>query len=475
MADAGGGFPGGRFPLKTALAAATVAAVLTAWHMWKPAGGMDWRAATELPKLALLQHKVPIAQKKTPEPGVVGSGAGAAKQAEQPESALLIDNKGSLDRFYAGLAKLDAHAPDSQLTVVHFGDSPTTADLITGDVRLQLQARFGDAGQGFNLIAKPWAWYQHFNIDETDKGWTYTTAVGTMHEGQWGIGGATFLGSAGAETRYRLTGSEQGAVEIAYDGHDGGGSVEIAAETKVNGADATASLKTIDTGATTGLQFERVALPAGTKAVDLNVTEGTVKLYGTLFERATPGVVYDSIGLNGATTSVVARALNEEMMKESFAHLKPDLVVINFGTNESSFGSFVDKQYEGELRLAIARVRRTAPGADILIMSPMDRGERVGGDAIQTMATIPKIVEIQERVAAQTGCGFFNTFEAMGGDGTMQRWYERKPRLVGGDLIHPSPAGARIVATDFVRELMEGYGRFRKRNAGGHADSSDPR
>ena len=70
---------------------------------------------------------------------------------------------------------------------------------------------------------------------------------------------------------------------------------------------------------------------------------------------------YESIGLNGATTSVVARALNEAALTTSFAHLQPELVVINFGTNESSFGSFVDKQYEGELRTAIARIRQAAP------------------------------------------------------------------------------------------------------------------
>jgi lysophospholipase L1-like esterase len=460
MANAGSGFP-----VKTALAVATVAAVLTAWHVWKPSGGMDWRSLAEVPKLAFLRRKVVAGPTHRDEAAVHGAnGAAGAKQEAQPDDALLIDNKGSMDRFYAGLAKLDAHAPDARVTVVHFGDSPTTADLITGDVRQQLQARFGDGGQGFNLIAKPWAWYQHFNIDETDKGWKYTTAVGTMHEGPWGIGGATFDGTTGADAKFRLTGSDQAAVEIAYLGQGGGGSVEVTAETKGNGVDATESLKTVDTGAAEGLKFERIELPLGTKSVELKVTEGAVKLYGILFERTTPGIVYDSIGLNGATTSVVARALNEEMMKQSFAHLGPGLVVINFGTNESSFGSFVDKQYEGELRMAIARVKRTAPEADILIMSPMDRGERVGGGAIQTMETIPRIVDIQERVAADTGCGFFNTFEAMGGDGTMQRWYDGKPRLVGGDLIHPSPAGAKIVATAFVKELMEGYQRYRRRN-----------
>jgi lysophospholipase L1-like esterase len=152
-----------------------------------------------------------------------------------------------------------------------------------------------------------------------------------------------------------------------------------------------------------------------------------------------------------------------EMLRQSFAYLHPDLIVINYGTNEAGFASFVEKQYEGELRTAIARIRSAAPNASILIMSPMDRGERGAGNSISTMATIPELVAIQKRVAAETGCAFFNTFEAMGGDGTMQRWYDAKPRLVGGDLIHPSPAGAKIVANVMVSELEKGYERYKLR------------
>src|ERR1700683_5343573 len=62
---------------------------------------------------------------------------------------------GSLDAFYASLRR-------GQVTrILHYGDSPTTADSITSEVRRLLQARFGDAGHGFLLIAKPWAWYGH--------------------------------------------------------------------------------------------------------------------------------------------------------------------------------------------------------------------------------------------------------------------------------------------------------------------------
>ena len=135
--------------------------------------------------------------------------------------------------------------------------------------------------------------------------------------------------------------------------------------------------------------------------------------------------------------------------------------MINYGTNESSSAAFVDRQYEKELRSAIARIRNALPNVSILVMSPMDRGERHGIDEIDTMATIPQIVDIQKRVAADTRCAFFDTYDAMGGDRTMSRWYTGRPRMVAADLIHPTPQGAGIIAQVFVKDLLQGYGSYR--------------
>jgi lysophospholipase L1-like esterase len=477
------------FPVKTALAIATVAISLAIWHrrVARPPG-LDWHTLPEVAKLSILRRQPRATRTKTPEPNVQGSGADLAAQ---PPGALLIDNAGSLDRFYAALARLDHHAPEAQATVIHFGDSPTTADLITGDVREQLQQRFGDAGQGFNLIAKPWAWYQHRDIDETDHGWKFSTAVGFMREGPYGIGGASFDGSAGAYTRYKLSGASPTAVDLAWQSQPNGGKLSLAAgdrelasidtskppalpavsapapgdpPAKPTG-DPAAPLPVPLPESPPGLQFQTVQLPPETRVVELRVAQGPVRLYGISFNRDRPGLLYDSIGLNGASVTVLSRALPEDMMKRSFQHLHPDIIVINYGTNEAGFAAFIGKQYEGELRTAIARVREAAPNASILLMAPMDRGERGDGNSIQTMPTIPKIVAIQQRVAADTGCAFFNSYQAMGGEGTMQRWYEGKPRLVGGDLIHPTPQGAKIVATAFVDQLLLGYARYQSRTA----------
>jgi lysophospholipase L1-like esterase len=149
------------------------------------------------------------------------------------------------------------------------------------------------------------------------------------------------------------------------------------------------------------------------------------------------------------------------LWKQELGRAAPALIVVNYGSNESSFGSYVHKLYAAELRLAIQRIRVAAPGVPILIMSPMDRGERSGLDEIQTMGTIPEIIAIQRQVAAETHCAFFDTYDAMGGDGTMARWFTASPRLVTADLLHPTPQGATIVAGLFVDQLSLGYNRWK--------------
>jgi lysophospholipase L1-like esterase len=197
--------------------------------------------------------------------------------------------------------------------------------------------------------------------------------------------------------------------------------------------------------------------------LEIHVEEGTVRLFGLSAENRGPGVVYDSLGLNGASITVLSRMFNQAHWAEELGHRNPNLVIVNYGTNEADFAAFVDRQYEKELREAIRRIRGAVPEASILVMSPMDRGHRVPGGDIETMPTIPRIVAIQRRVARETGCGFFDTFTAMGGEGTMAHWYNDQPRLVSADFIHPYPAGGKRIATVFTREIGAGLNRFKLR------------
>jgi lysophospholipase L1-like esterase len=204
-------------------------------------------------------------------------------------------------------------------------------------------------------------------------------------------------------------------------------------------------------------------LPAGSRKFTLRVESGRVRLYGVEFSKNRPGVLYSSLGVNGANITLLSHAFNGAHWAAQLHHYRPDLVVLAYGTNESGFPKFVDSTWGGELKAAVKRLQAALPETSILLMSPMDRGERNDRGEIETIQALPRLVKIEARVADETGVAFFNTFQAMGGDGTMAKWYAAEPRLVGADYIHPMPAGAKIVGELLYGALRDGYNEYKLR------------
>ena len=100
----------------------------------------------------------------------------------------LVDPTHELDHFYAALFRGGAR-------ILHYGDSPTTGDLITADARAALQKQFGDAGSGFALMARPWAWYNHRGVEMDVVRLEYRRGRDSsvrIKDGMHGVGGASF-------------------------------------------------------------------------------------------------------------------------------------------------------------------------------------------------------------------------------------------------------------------------------------------
>jgi lysophospholipase L1-like esterase len=438
-------------PAKPALAIAAFCAIIAApqfipyydnWHVfeWNTIGAvLDFR-----PRVTSAQP--------------LEAAQAALKPEESSKSFLavrIVDPSGSLAPFWEALWRTERAQPEAVTRILHYGDSPTTADLITADVRKLLQDKFGDAGHGTYLIAKPWAWYRHDGLENDASGWKIDPAnMSEVKDGIFGLGGVSFRGAAGATSRIRILEPGHKRVVVSYLATPGAGAFEILAGKQKIGE--------LDTSAPAMLAAEHsFPLPEDAREIRLNVTSGEVRLFGFAFFKDPPGVLYDSLGLNGAFTSVLARFFNEAHWAEELKQAHPQLIIVNYGTNESVYAPYVDTAYEKELKETIRRIRAAVPTAAILIMSPMDRGERKAGGDIGTVPVLPRLIAIQEKVALTEGVAFFNTFEAMGGSGTMGRWYMAEPRLVSADFIHPLPSGARIVGTLFYRALMEGYNRHK--------------
>ena len=368
----------------------------------------------------------------------------------------LTDSNHELDHFYEALRK------GGVTRILHYGDSPTTGDLITADARALLQKQFGDAGAGFVLIAKPWAWYYHRGVDMDASNWKIDVAGATeLKDGLHGLGGASFRGGPGAVARWTLRDGQQRNLDLSFLAQPEGGSFVVEADGKEI---ATVDTATVDTEADEhGPAFAEIEPPPGSKEFRLRVTKGNVRLYGLEFRRNTNGVIYSSLGVNGANITLLSHAFNNSHWAAQLHHYRPDLVVLAYGTNESGYGQFVDSTWGKELKAAVHRLQAALPGTSILLMSPMDRGEKNEAGEIDTIPTLARLITIEEAVAAETGVAFFNTYQAMGGRGTMARWYAAEPRLVGADFIHPMPAGAKIVGELLYNALRDGYNEYKLR------------
>jgi lysophospholipase L1-like esterase len=437
------------FPKKTSLAIATLGALLLLLEAAKLA-----RPFTLTGVVDFRPRDLPAVEPPPPAPAVAKPNV--ALRRPPIIEPYLIDPHDALRPFYLALWRTELGAPGAITRVLHYGDSPVTADSITADVRSLLQQHFGDAGHGFVLIAKPWAWYGHRGVEVKGNGWRIAAATQTRaKDGFHGLGGVSFEGDAGASSHLRLAESHS-AIEIHYLRQPGGGVLSVEASGQKLG-DITTD------GPDKEPADQRFPLTAAQRDIDLSVDRGPVRLFGVSFERNTPGVIYNSLGLNGGQVQVVVRYFDKTQWTEELRHQHPDLVVINYGTNESGYAEYIERTYPSELRQVIQRVKDAVPRASVLIMSPMDRGERDSDSRIVTIPTLPRLVEIQRQTAADMGCAFFNTFQAMGGEGTMARWYESEPRLVSADFTHPLPAGAHKVGALLDQALESGFRQFKAR------------
>jgi lysophospholipase L1-like esterase len=368
-----------------------------------------------------------------------------------PGSPFLFDPHGALQHFYGSLERTAAKDPGAVTLVLHYGDSPVTADSITADARAMMQSRFGDAGHGFLLIAKPWAWYGHRGVDLRAKGWKIEAATqGRARDGFHGLGGVSFTGDPGAVSTVTLPDDRHTRMQVFYLEQPDGGEFRVSAGEQTIGDVHT-------DGPEKKAAFASFPLPAGTRQIQLEVTSGRARLFGFSFEKPGPGVIYSSLGLNGAQVQTALRYFGVQQWTDSLRHENPDLVVLNYGTNESVDNeNYIEKLYPGELRQVLDRIRSAVPNASLLVMSPMDRGKREGGEIV-TPPILPRIVAVQKQVAFDAGWAFFDTFDAMGGSGTMARWYNSSPRLVSADFMHPLPAGAAKVGALFDEALFQGY------------------
>jgi lysophospholipase L1-like esterase len=361
----------------------------------------------------------------------------------------------ALDAFYTHLAKTIAREPGAVTRVLHYGDSVIASDYVSGTMRRRMQQRYGDAGHGFILTANPWEWYFHNDVDhKASEGWSMSRITGPLaKDGLYGLGGVSFHTAQTATATFGTVsrgdyGKSVSRFDVYYLEQPGGGDFQI----EIKGQDP---IKVSTAGETKVSRKKSVTVPDGPASMTIRTLGGgDVRVFGTVLERDTAGVTYDALGALGGRASLWT-SMNADHWKEQMALREPALVVVQYGTNESEDGGVNEPQYRKNLGDLIDVLKAAAPNASILVAAPLDRAERDDSGNLRTVKVIVRLVDLQQEIAKAHGVAFWNTFAAMGGKGSMAKWVQRG--LAGGDLTHPSPAGAQVLGDLFFKSLTTGY------------------
>jgi lysophospholipase L1-like esterase len=349
-----------------------------------------------------------------------------------------------------------------KVRVVHYGDSLIAGDYVTQTARRLLQKKFGDAGQGFFLAGKGSTWYRRQWVKIKTRGrWKkYKITKPSIKDHSYGLGGVTFQSySSGSWVKATPSaksgiGSKAGVFEVYYLASPKGGTFEVSF------ADQVMTVNSFDEV----IQPKKIRLKAkkdGKHSGVVKVIEGQTRLFGLVLERTRGGVTYDSIGLEGVRAKQLLKH-NHSHWRTQIQMRNPDLFVLHYGTNESEFANMKMSAYEQSLTKVIQRFKKAVPKAACLLVSPMDRARKDEDTGrIRSRYIVKKIVDSQRKVAMQQNCAFWSSYDAMGGWGSMARWYRARPQLAGGDLTHPTRLGANRIGAMFFAALIEAYQKYK--------------
>ncbi|MBI6550270.1 SGNH/GDSL hydrolase family protein [Xenorhabdus lircayensis] len=346
------------------------------------------------------------------------------------------------DPNLALLADKLRHNDTRQLHFVQLGDSHTAADFFTGKLRSLLQNRYGDAGPGFippmsipaqrNAIVR-------FTEDKT--GW-WLSSSRKDNRADYPLGGFIAIPESANSTIQIDSPSARGKYWLSalYQSHE---ATEIKAQSASMGLSHLPA-----TNSEWHLSPEQnVSFP-----IKLYPQNTQLKIGGWLIKRQSPGIMLSALGINGATINMLDKW--QPQWIDTLAQMKPDVVILAYGTNEAFNDSLDLVTYQKELTSKVQDIRKTIPQAVILLIGPNDslKNKTAANCSEQQPALLNNVIQIQQAVAKKQRTLFWDWREYMGGACSVRGWAQQN--LARPDYVHLSAAGYERSAEALYKQFI---------------------
>jgi len=404
----------------------------------------------------------------------------------------------ALDPF---MQKLQTARSGGSVRIAYFGDSIIEGDLITAQLRNNLQAQYGGSGVGLVPITSIVAGFRQTIRHTFSKNFEAVSLMNAKGSINPGFGGYVFIPrnyfSIEKPVEVKPTQDISPASDSLADSTKVAVPAEPAPEPKtvvqkqfVNtnpwveyaGANIAGGSQTFSRirlfyshakanswviVSRDGSAAEKYTLRAGesVQALDLSGTSPVsrirlefsasdpIHLYGVSFDQNT-GVYVDNISIRGHSGMYFDR-ITTDNIRDFQRYMDYDLIVLQYGENVSSpTTKDYSFYYKGMLK-TIEHIRGAIPNIPILMISAHDRSVNQAG-GFMTSPDIPILVTTQAKIAKDTGSAFWNLLDAMGGLNSMRDWVKANPPLASKDFTHFNRAGANKIGDMLTKVITKG-------------------
>lgn len=377
----------------------------------------------------------------------------------------------ALSRFFTGLDSLKA-GKDTVLTIVHLGDSHIQAGRYSGKTMRLLQGEFGNAGRGWvapyklNRTNEPPDYFIRSSIRDWVAG-RITQRRKKTSIGMGGIGVRSYSNSI----NLRLTIAPKNGAGYAFN--------EAILYRRENAMPMlpTDESKQIATAFLADTAYAEVKadtfrIECLTDTLLLHSTrrkQGTDQLlpassfnntyYGFSLTNGQPGILYHSVGVNGA----MYVNYTDSVYVERLALLRPQLLIISLGTNETFGCRFSGIEFSEQVKRFLRLVKHAMPQVEILLTTPPECYKRTYVKKKRVYVrneNTEKAAAALRQIAKEESLVCWDLFAATGGKNSCRKWQSQ--RLMARDRIHFTQRGYEDQGVLLYRALMNAYNRYLK-------------
>jgi len=175
------------------------------------------------------------------------------------------------------------------------------------------------------------------------------------------------------------------------------------------------------------------------------------KLFGFNFESNDSGIIYHTVGVNGAMYSSFLKC---QLFGTHLQALEPDWVIISLGTNDCYTDNFNASKFKQNVDSLLTIVSKTAPHAAVLITTPGDH--RIKRQELNVNSA--KASEILTQLAKQHKLSYWNLNAIMGGEGSIDIW--RYLELAHTDYLHFTQKGYEYQSKLLFNAFLKAYDNY---------------